>query len=137
MNKTIDVYCDGGSRGNPGQGAYGCLIGDVELSGYLGHTTNNKAEYQAVIHALEWIRDNIRERSGSIIVNLDSQLVVEQLNGNYKVKNQGLAPLYWQVRDLIVELEGRVMFKYVPRSQNKKADRLVNKVLDNYRKDAQ
>lgn len=145
----IELYCDGGARGNPGPGAYGCVVQakslpaqpgkklkvkSHELSGFLGHTTNNQAEYQAVIHALQWIRDNMSGLSGQVsdvIVNLDSQLIVEQLNGNYKIKNQGLAPLYWQVRDLIVELGGRVMFCYIPRSQNKHADRLVNKVLDN------
>lgn len=134
---NIEVFCDGGARGNPGPAAYGCVIGNVEISGYLGHATNNQAEYQAVIHALEWIKNNFKGPAlwqGGQIPNvkfyLDSQLIVEQLNGRYRVKNEGLAPLYWQARDLIVELGGRVVFQHIPRLQNKKADALVNKILD-------
>ncbi len=61
---------------------------------------------------------------------LDSQLVVEQLNQRYKLKNEGLKPLFWEIRDLILKLGGRVSFKYIPREQNKEADRLVNQALD-------
>lgn len=145
---TVEVFCDGGARGNPGPAAWGCVIKfpispppgagnlqfpkPVELSGYLGHATNNQAEYQAVINALTWIQSNFKSKILNLKFNLDSQLVVEQLNGNYRIKNEGLAPMYWQVKDLIVELGGSVVFTYIPRLQNKKADALVNRELDKH-----
>lgn len=139
----ITVNCDGGSRGNPGPAASAFALEirnpksetrNYQKSKYIGKATNNQAEYQAVIEALNWLiairishiaNDNIQ-----VNFYLDSQLVVEQLNGRYKLKNEGLKPLFWQVRDLILKLDGKVTFSYIPREQNKTADKLVNVAID-------
>ncbi len=139
MEKTekiqkIIIHTDGGSRGNPGPAACGVVInlGDrvEEISEFIGVATNNIAEYSAVVKALEWVKENIKD-DVEIDFFLDSQLVVEQLNGNYKMKNEGLKPLFWQIRGLMMDLGGQINFSYVPREQNKEADALVNKALDN------
>lgn len=137
--QTIIVNSDGGSRGNPGPAGIGVVINvdgkiEKEISEYIGEATNNQAEYKAVIAALEWLTANLTPNITSeviVVFKLDSQLVVEQLNGNYKIKNEGLKPLYWQIRDLIIKLGGNVSFNHVPREQNAEADKLVNKALDN------
>lgn len=136
--QTITIFSDGGSRGNPGPASIGVVIdidGKIqELSEYIGEGTNNMAEYTAVIHGLEWVSANIQDSDIFIDFFLDSQLVVEQLNGNYKMKNEGLKPLFWQIRELIIKLGGKVTFSYIPRAQNAEADRLVNKALDKHMK---
>lgn len=136
MEKII-VYTDGGSRGNPGQAGIGIVIkiGDKvhEIAKYIGVKTNNQAEYTAVVEALEWLKIN-NYQSADITFNLDSQLVVEQLNGNYKMKNEGLMPLYHRARELVMELGGRVSFTHITRDKNVEADILVNKALDNFEK---
>ena len=140
----LKVFSDGGSRGNPGPAAIGVVIrfeDDIikEISNYLGTKTNNQAEYEAVVAALEWIRKDLplaidinitEDQDTEIDCFLDSQLVVEQLNGRYKIKNEGLRPLFDKVRELIAELGGKVTFKYIPREENKDADTLVNRALD-------
>lgn len=132
--KKIVIKTDGGSRGNPGPAGIGVVIkyGDIvkELSEYIGEATNNVAEYTAVAKALEWVKKNIKDDDIVIDFSLDSQLVVEQLNGRYKMKNEGLKPLFWQIRDLIMELGGKVAFTHIPRTENTEADKLVNKALD-------
>ena len=136
----ITIFSDGGARGNPGPAGIGIVIKDkIEISKYIGTATNNQAEYRAVIEALNWIIENYpnhltatSEVAVEVEFFLDSQLVVEQLNGNYKLKNEGLKPLFWEIRELIMKLGGKVTFKYIPREQNKEADKLVNKALDNY-----
>jgi len=145
----ILIFSDGGARGNPGPAAVGVKfeirnskseIRNHKISKYIGTATNNQAEYQAVIEALKWIRSNrqnlipgMRE-SGSegleIECFLDSQLIVEQLNQRYKLKNEGLKPLFWEIRGLVMSLGGKITFKYIPREQNKEADKLVNLALD-------
>ena len=134
MEKII-VFTDGGSRGNPGHAGIGVVvqIGDKvhEIAKYIGEKTNNQAEYTAVVEALEWIKDNQENRDNQEIeFFLDSQLVVEQLNGNYKMKNEGLMPLYNKARELVMELGGRVSFTHVTRDKNTEADILVNKAID-------
>ena len=142
----ITIFSDGGARGNPGPAGIGCVIRqrdeetkrqrDKEISRYIGEATNNQAEYRAVIEALKWIKETERQkdketkRDLEIEFFLDSELVVEQLNQRYKVKNEGLKPLFWQVRDLIFELGGRITFRYISREKNKEADRLVNQAID-------
>jgi len=145
--QTFKINTDGGARGNPGPAGIGARIeirdslpageaGEIrdikEISEYIGEATNNQAEYRAVIKALEWVNDNFFGADIKIEFLLDSQLVVEQLNGNYKMKNEGLKPLFWQIRELVVKLGGNVSFKYVPREQNKEADRLVNLAIDEH-----
>lgn len=140
----ITIFSDGGARGNPGPAAIGVVIeirdkekekSDIKkISEFIGTATNNQAEYQAVIAALTFIKENKKDFSGDIEIEcfLDSKLVVEQLNQNYKLKNEGLKPLFYQIRDLVMQLGGKVTFKYIPREQNKEADRLVNLAIDKF-----
>jgi ribonuclease HI len=135
---TYVMYSDGGSRGNPGPAACGVVIfeGDKEikrLNKTIGNTTNNQAEYQALEMGLEWISINCHPEGtkGSLIVcKLDSELVVKQLNGEYKLKNEELKPWFAKIRNLVIELGGGVTFSHIPREQNKIADSLVNEALD-------
>jgi ribonuclease HI len=126
------LYTDGGSRGNPGDSACAFVICNmdetvVEKSGYyMGMATNNQAEYLGQIKGLERCRDL---GINKIHLNSDSQLVVNQMNGFYKVKNQELAPLHQQLKDLAQSFE-EVTFHYVPRELNKLADKEVNRILD-------
>jgi ribonuclease HI len=126
------IYTDGGSRGNPGQSACAYVIckmdnSVVEKSGYyLGVATNNQAEYYGFKKGLERARDLGIDK---ITLHSDSQLVVNQMKGAYKVKNQELAPLYAEVKALADSFE-KIEFVYVPREYNKEADREVNRILD-------
>lgn len=126
------MYTDGGSRGNPGDSACAFVICEmddtvVEKSGYyMGVATNNQAEYLGMIKGLERCRDL---GINKVSLNSDSQLVVNQMNGFYKVKNQELAPLHEQLKGLAQSFEG-VSFSYVPRELNKLADKEVNRILD-------
>ncbi len=128
----ITAYFDGGSRGNPGPAGWGAFIvhadGTVlaELSGPIGVATNNVAEYHGLIAALKWAVDN--DVTG-LHVKGDSLLLVEQMRGNYKVKNEGLKPLHMQARMLVMQI-GNVRFDHVPREKNKDADRLSNVGMD-------
>ena len=126
------LFTDGGSRGNPGKAAAGIVLYDdngkvIDTKGmYLGVTTNNIAEYKGIILGLETaIKNNIKK----IDCFMDSELIIKQLNGQYKVKNQGLRELYNQVNKLKDNFE-EITFTHVLRSKNKNADLLVNKVLD-------
>jgi len=129
---VITAYFDGGSRGNPGPAGYGTYIVDedgtvlAELSGALGTATNNVAEYNGLIAALQWAADhNITE----LTVKGDSLLLIEQMRGNYKVKNEGLRPLYHRAKMLVMQI-GDVQFEHVPRDKNTDADRLSNVGMD-------
>ena len=128
----ITAYFDGGSRGNPGPAGWGAYIvaddGTVlaELSGALGVATNNVAEYTGLIAALQWAADN---DVTAMEVKGDSLLIVEQMRGNYKVKNEGLKPLHMKARMLVMQI-GNVSFGHVPREKNKDADRLSNVGMD-------
>src|SRR5215467_12121620 len=126
------LRCDGGSRGNPGPGALGYVLCDasgaeVEARGeYLGLCTNNVAEYRSLIAGLEAAaRHGVR----SLIVRMDSELVVRQMLGQYKVKNEGLKPLHAEARAAAAKL-AKVKFESVPRDDNGRADALVNEALD-------
>ena len=129
---SAKLYTDGGSRGNPGQSASAyviCNLDDsvVEKSGfYLGITTNNQAEYQALRLGLERAREADIQ---NLQVFMDSQLVVNQVNGTYKVKNPDLAPVYQEVLAL-AKMFTKINFTYVPRELNKLADKEVNRILD-------
>lgn len=126
------LYTDGGARGNPGPAAAAYVICKmdetvVEKSGlYLGKTTNNQAEYQALMAGLERAKSLRVEK---LSVYLDSELVVNQLNGSYKIKNQQLLPLYLNVKQLSETFE-EVNFLHVPRRLNRLADEEVNRILD-------
>jgi ribonuclease HI len=126
------LRCDGGSRGNPGPGALGYVLCDetgreVEAKGeYLGVCTNNVAEYRSLIAGLAAAaRHGVR----TLQVQMDSELVVRQMLGQYKVKNEGLKPLHAEARAALTRL-GVVRFESVPRDDNGRADGLVNEALD-------
>lgn len=128
----VTAYFDGGSRGNPGPAGWGAYIVDgngavlAELSGALGVATNNVAEYNGLIAALEWA---VAQGLTELHVKGDSQLLVEQMRGNYRVKNEGLIPLYQKARTLVSRI-GKVSFEHVRREHNKEADRLSNEGMD-------
>ncbi len=128
----ITAYFDGGARSNPGPAGYGVYIVDdlgnvlAELSGSLGVTTNNIAEYNGLIAALQWAVDHDVTQ---LAVKGDSLLIIEQMRGNYKVKNEGLKPLHMKARMLVMQI-GNVKFEHVPREHNKDADRLSNVGMD-------
>ena len=137
---TLIVYTDGGSRGNPGPAAAAFIIADssgrpIKQSGvYLGVTTNNQAEYQAVLQALTWISQNqITYSSEKIDFYLDSELVARQLSGQYKIKSNELIRLALRVKNiqnLLSSQNIQIAFYSIPRELNKSADRLVNQALD-------
>lgn len=126
------INTDGGSRGNPGPGACGAVLKDrtgnvvAQKGKFLGVCTNNEAEYQGLILGLETA---IEMSADSAEVLMDSELVIKQLKGEYRVKNAKLSPLYQQVKGLEKQI-GQVSYRAVPREQNKLADAIVNKVLD-------
>jgi ribonuclease HI len=126
------IYTDGAARGNPGPAAIGVDIRDESgktvagISRRLGITTNNQAEYRAVIAGLE---KAISLGARRITIKSDSELVVKQLNGQYKVKNAALRPLYQEIVKLFGTLES-VSIINIPREQNSAADALANKALD-------
>lgn len=130
--QELKMYCDGGSRGNPGQSASGYVIFDmagnivVKKGIYIGITTNNQAEYQSLKLGLEEAR---RMQAREVHVYMDSLLVVNQMMGIFKVKNRDLWPVHAAVKEL-VEGFRRVSFTHVPRELNKIADAAVNEVLD-------
>ncbi len=126
------AYIDGGSRGNPGPAGYGVRIENdsgemvAEFHGALGTATNNVAEYNGLLAALAWARD---EGLSALEIRSDSELLVKQMLGVYRVKNPGLQPLYQQAR-LLAHAIGRVKFRHVRRECNKDADRLANLAMD-------
>ena len=128
----ITAYFDGGSRNNPGPAGYGAYIVDdqghvlAELHEGIGIATNNVAEYRGLIAALQWAVDHDLT---ALTVKGDSLLIIEQMRGNYKVKNEGLRPLYHQARMLVMQI-GNVKFEHVPREKNQDADRLSNVGMD-------
>jgi ribonuclease HI len=129
---VITAFFDGGARSNPGPAGYGVYIVDdhdnvqAELHGSLGIATNNVAEYNGLIAALQWAIDHDVTQ---ITIKGDSLLIIEQMRGNYKVKNEGLRPLYHQAKMLVMQI-GNVKFEHVPREKNKDADRLSNVGMD-------
>lgn len=129
---AIKANIDGGARGNPGPAAYGVVVRDPkgeiigELAEYLGIQTNNFAEYSGLLAALQYA---VREKHPSLKVLSDSELLVKQMKGQYRVKSPGLLELYDRARVLVRKLE-RFSIDHVLREYNREADRLVNKVLD-------
>ncbi len=127
----LTIYTDGASRNNPGEAGAGAVIKQegkqvAALTRYLGTTTNNVAEYTAAIIALEHA---ILLGASRVRLFADSELLVRQLNGRYKVKNEGLKLLYHTVKELIAKI-GSVEVQYIPREQNREADALANKAID-------
>lgn len=134
LNK-LEIYTDGGARGNPGPasiGVHATAQGSTlfQLSEYIGETTNNVAEWQALIKALEHIKENSIQ-ANQLNFYLDSMLVVKQINREYKVKKPHLQTLFIKAHQLLQELKlTKVSFSHIPREQNKIADSLANQALD-------
>lgn len=131
------LYADGGSRGNPGASGAGAVVRNengetvVEVSEFLGHTTNNVAEYTAVLRALEKLSALLgsEAKDTEVLARMDSMLVVRQMKGEWKLKHPGLKPLAARVHEL-VRLFKSVEFEHVYRDSNKDADRLANEAMD-------
>ncbi len=131
-NMKLKIYTDGGARGNPGPAGIGAVAYDTkgkvifEISQYLGETTNNQAEYRALLKAVEKAK-NIGAKE--VDFYLDSELVVKQLNREYKVRNKDLQPLFVQVYNLSLSFK-KISFTHIPREKNKEADKLANQAMD-------
>jgi ribonuclease HI len=132
------VHTDGGSRSNPGPAALGVVISNEkgqklkEFGEYLGTATNNEAEYTAAIFALKkikslWGKENAKKSEVSMFA--DSELLVQQMRGEYKIENAKMQPLFLELWNLIIDFK-KVRFSAIPRERNKDADRLVNETLD-------
>ncbi len=130
-DKTI-IYTDGGSRGNPGPSAIGVVLPGKEYGEFLGERTNNQAEYEAVIFALKKIKQLVGKKKAEdleVEVRMDSELVVRQLNGVYRIDELELKPLFVDVWNLEMDFK-KIEFVHIPREKNRRADRVVNQVLD-------
>jgi len=129
----VTVHVDGGARGNPGPAGAGVVISDAADGGilyeaglFLGHATNNVAEYKGMLHGLEMAR-MLKAREVEVVS--DSELLVRQMIGQYKVKNAGLQPLYQRGKVLAAGFQ-KCRFRHVRREQNVLADALVNRAID-------
>jgi len=149
---SLSIYCDGGARGNPGPAAIAFVVfqnGEIlyKFARRIGKATNNVAEYQAVIVALEWVKrwvigcashtptTHSRPAAHNLLpvhFYLDSQLVVNQLNGLYKVKNQKLRQMVIKVKVLEREINLLISYHSIAREKNKIADSLINKILNGF-----
>ncbi|MDD5496446.1 MAG: ribonuclease HI family protein [Candidatus Omnitrophica bacterium] len=128
----IEIYVDGGARGNPGPAGIGVVILDSrgkkikELSKYIGEATNNIAEYNALLYGLE---EALILRADEIKINLDSELVAKQLTGDYRVKDASLKPLFERALNMLKGFKGFEV-RHIEREKNKDADRLVNRAIN-------
>lgn len=137
MEKII-AYTDGGARGNPGPAAVGVYITDADgreitsVKETIGNATNNLAEYQGVLRALEELKSRYGKKTKELAVELrmDSELVKKQLNDEYQIKDPGLVPLFMEIHNLRVSHFPNLTYTHVRREDNKDADRLVNDALD-------
>jgi ribonuclease HI len=129
---AFSIHVDGASRGNPGDAGFGVhVVGPdgetvAELYGHLGPATNNVAEYQGLLHALRWALERGAE---SVEIFSDSELLVRQMAGRYRVKNPGLQPLHREACDLMRRFS-RARISHVRREENREADALANRALD-------
>lgn len=132
----ISINTDGGARGNPGPAACAVVIKEnnkiiFEKGYYLGETTNNVAEYSAVYFAYKWLKENLYfQKKCTINFYMDSQLVVNQLTGKYKIKNIKLKNISLKIKEIESHFFPRPNYNFVYRERNKDADRILNKVLD-------
>ena len=129
---ALRLHVDGASRGNPGEAGFGVHVTApvgrevASLYGYLGRATNNVAEYQALLHGLRFA---LERGAREVEVFSDSELLVRQVEGRYRVKNPGLVPLFREAKALLARFE-RVRLTHVPREQNREADALANRAVD-------
>ena len=128
----LTIYVDGASRGNPGPAGIGIAIEDekgttkARISSYIGETTNNQAEYKALIMGL---REAAKLKAEHVDIRTDSKLLAEQIQGNYKVRNAKLRLLFQQVKQLLADFKSFTI-AFIPRYQNATADALANRALD-------
>ena len=129
---NLVIYTDGGSRGNPGPSAIGVVIGNKQYAEQIGVKTNNEAEYEAVIFALKKAKALLGKKAikeNEVELKSDSELLIKQLNGEYKILDEKIQPLFLKVWNLKIDF-GKLKFTLIPREKNKEADRLVNQALD-------
>ena len=142
QGRTI-IYTDGGARGNPGPAAIGAWVQETsdkrqevkEYSKFLGTKTNNEAEYEAIIFGLKKVKQLIGKKKAEkakIEIRSDSELIVSQLNGNFKIKEKDLISYFIEIWNLKQDFK-KVEYVQIPREENKRADRLVNRELDSQR----
>lgn len=130
--KSLTIFSDGGSRGNPGPAGIGAVLYDEEgkavsqVSKYIGIATNNEAEYLAAIYGF---LEAVHMKAHKVVINLDSQLVARQLKGEYKVKDRDLKKFFDLALNILKEFD-TVEIREIPREGNKEADRLVNKAIN-------
>ena len=137
MKAKIEVYIDGASRGNPGPSAVGIFMKDsggkdiIRRGEYIGEGTNNVAEYTALIRALKYLLDNKKLITGSrcITIHSDSELLINQIKGDYRIRSDNLIPLAIEARGLLKKIPD-VEFNLIPREENKVADKLANKAMN-------
>lgn len=134
--KEIEIYTDGGSRGNPGLAACAFVVYEndqiiFERSLFLGTTTNNVAEYSGVLNAIEWCLG--LSAKCQIEFYLDSELVVKQMKGEYRIKDAKLEKLFNKIQFQISNFKFQIVWHHVPRAQNSRADFLVNQELDKHK----
>ena len=147
MNKLY-IYTDGGARGNPGSAGIGIVISEKKIeenengiikkySEYIGEMTNNEAEYQALVFALRKAKGIFKKvgiNKGNAECFLDSELIVKQLNHEYKIKDENLAKFFITIWNLTLDFE-KITFSHITREKNREADKLVNEALDRKEKE--
>jgi ribonuclease HI len=132
VTAPLRLHVDGASRGNPGEAGFGVHVTNddgetlASLYGFLGRTTNNVAEYEALLHGLRFALDR---GARAVRVYSDSELLVRQLAGRYRVKSPGLVPLFREAQALLARFES-ARVSHVPREENREADALANKAVD-------
>jgi len=136
--ERIIIYTDGGSRGNPGPAGIGVVVANEarqaikKYSKFLGVKTNNEAEYEAVVFALQKVKHLFGKEAVKKIdieIRMDSELVANQLNGRFKLLEEKLFPLFIKIWNLKIDF-GKIIFKHIPRAENKEADALANEAMD-------
>lgn len=139
MQSELKIYTDGGSRGNPGEAAYGFAIYDTagkilhEEGKKIGITTNNVAEYSAILAAFKWVEHQPffnEDKISNINFLMDSKLACEQLSGHWKIKNENLRGLYFAIKELEEKFAVPISYTHVRREYNREADKMVNLALD-------
>lgn len=134
--KRLIIYADGGARGNPGPAGAGSVVMDekekvlAEVSRFLGHTTNNVAEYTALIEGLKAARKVMGTKKLPLEIRMDSELAIRQLQGRYKVRHPNLKPLFGEATSFIEKHFPDITFTHVRREKNTLADALANKAMD-------
>jgi len=131
-SEKLLIYTDGGARGNPGPAAIGVVIGSKHYGEYIGETTNNIAEYKAAVFALKKAKQLIGKKKAEeteVEVRMDSELIVRQLNGRYKILDKNLQLLFIELWNLRLDFK-KVDFMHISREKNKLADKMVNQALD-------